>query len=378
MEFGIFNSVCVLPRYAEQHGESAEHDRIMDEVAYVEAADKAGFKYAWVTEHHFLTTYSHLSANESFLAYVAARTNNIHLGSGIFNITPPVNHPARIAERVAMLDHLSGGRFEFGTGRGSSTTEQKGFGIEDSELTREMVAETLPQIVRMWKDGEYSYDGKFFSMPPRNVLPKPYTKPHPPLWMAAGSPGTFDLAAELGVGVLCFGFSSPESLTPLVSRYKEKIEDCKNPVGGFVNNNVMVTTQMLCMEDGAKARKVFLEADTNYFIGILFHYLDTFPRPAGIPDWPEILPAVTPDQLDAAIAAGEMAIGSPDEVAKTVERYVATGADQLSFGMLSTSISLENCQEAVETFGKHVLKEFDKDPVHSTTKQRLAAPTASK
>ena len=376
MEFGIFNSVCVLPRYVEQHGESAEHDRIMDEVAYVEAADKAGFKYAWVTEHHFLTTYSHLSANESFLAYAAARTNNIHLGSGIFNITPPVNHPARIAERVAMLDHLSGGRFEFGTGRGSSTTEQKGFGIDDPELTREMVAETLPQIVRMWKDEDYSYDGKFFSMPQRNVLPKPFSKPHPPLWMAAGSPGTFDLAAELGVGVLCFGFSSPESLTPLVSRYKEKIEDCKNPVGGFVNNNVMVTTQMLCMEDGAKARKVFLDADTNYFISILFRYLDTFPRPAGIPEWPETIPPITADQLDAAIAAGEMAIGTPDEVTKTVERYAGTGADQLSFGMLSTSISLENCQEAVETFGKHVLPQFDKDPVHSTTKQRLAAPAS--
>jgi alkanesulfonate monooxygenase SsuD/methylene tetrahydromethanopterin reductase-like flavin-dependent oxidoreductase (luciferase family) len=380
MEFGIFNSVCVLPRYVERHGgpASAEHDRIMDEVAYVEVADKAGFKYAWVTEHHFLTTYSHLSASESFLAFAAARTNNIHLGSGIFNITPPVNHPARIAERVAMLDHLSGGRFEFGTGRGSSTTEQKGFGIEDSELTREMVAETLPQIVRMWKDEEYSYDGKFFSMPPRNVLPKPYSDPHPPIWMAAGSPGTFDLAAELGVGVLCFGFSSPDALTPLVSRYKEKIENCKNPVGGFVNNNVMVTTQMLCMEDGAKARKVFLEADSNYFIGILFHYLDTFPRPAGIPTWPETLPPVTPEQLDAGIAAGEMAIGSPDEVAKTVARYVATGADQLSFGMLSTSMSIESCQEAVETFGKHILPEFDKDPVHNTTKQRLAATTASK
>jgi alkanesulfonate monooxygenase SsuD/methylene tetrahydromethanopterin reductase-like flavin-dependent oxidoreductase (luciferase family) len=373
MEFGIFNSVCVLPRYVEQHGASAEHDRIMDEIAYVEAADKAGFKYAWVTEHHFLKTYSHLSANESFLAFAAARTKNIHLGSGIFNITPPVNHPARIAERVAMLDHLSQGRFEFGTGRGSSTTEQKGFGIEDSELTREMVAETLPQIVRMWKDEDYSYDGKFFSMPTRNVLPKPYSDPHPPIWMAAGSPGTFDLAAELGVGVLCFGFSSPDALTPLVSRYKEKIQDCKNPVGGFVNNNVMVTTQMLCMEDGAKARQAFLQADTNYFIGILFHYLDTFPRPAGIPDWPETLPPVTPEQLDAGIAAGEMAIGSPEEVAKTVDRYVATGADQLSFGMLSTSLSIETCQEAVETFGKHILKEYDKDPVHNTTKQRLAA-----
>ena len=78
-------------------------------------------------------------------------------------------------------------------------------------------------------------------------------------------------------------------------------------------------------------------------------------------------------RIRAGIASGEMAIGSPDEVAKTVERYVGTGADQLSFGMLSTSISLENCQEAVETFGKHVLPQFDKDPVHSTTKQRLAA-----
>ena len=179
MEFGIFNAACVLPRYVEQHGASAEHDRIMDEVAFIVAADKAGFKYTWASEHHFLTEYSHLSASESFLAFVAAKTNNIHIGSGIFNITPPVNHPARIAERVAMLDHLSEGRFEFGTGRGSSTTEQKGFGIEDSELTREMVAETLPQIVRMWKDEDYSYDGKFFSMPSRNVLPKPYSKPHP-------------------------------------------------------------------------------------------------------------------------------------------------------------------------------------------------------
>ena len=67
------------------------------------------------------------------------------------------------------------------------------------------------------------------------------------------------------------------------------------------------------------------------------------------------------------------AVGTPDEVGKVIEGYAATGADQLSFGMLSTSMSIESCQEAVETFGKHVLKDFDKDPVHNTTKQRLAA-----
>jgi alkanesulfonate monooxygenase SsuD/methylene tetrahydromethanopterin reductase-like flavin-dependent oxidoreductase (luciferase family) len=77
--------------------------------------------------------------------------------------------------------------------------------------------------------------------------------------------------------------------------------------------------------------------------------------------------------LDAAIAAGVTAVGTPDEVGKAVESFVATGADQLAFGMLSTSMPIEACQEAVETFGKHVLKDFDKDPEHLTTKQRLAA-----
>src|SRR5436309_9688979 len=114
MEFGLFNSGCVLPEY-----DGDEHRRLMDEVAVVQAAEQVGFKYTWATEHHFLTEYSHLSANESFLAHLAGVTNRIHLGSGIFNITPPVNHPARVAEGVAMINHLSEGRMEFGDGRGS-------------------------------------------------------------------------------------------------------------------------------------------------------------------------------------------------------------------------------------------------------------------
>ena len=282
MEFGIFNAVSLLPQYRELHGASAEHDRIMDELAYIRAADAAGFKYSWSSEHHFLTDYSHLSANESFMAFSAAQTKNIHLGSGIFNLTPPANHPARVAERVAMLDHLSEGRFEFGTGRGSSTTEQKGFGINEQELTRQMVAETLPQIVRMWKEEDYSYDGKFFSMPTRNVLPKPYTNPHPPLWVAAGSPETFELAARQGLGVLCFAFGKPEGFAPLIEKYKKEIQNAE-PVGGYVNNNVMITTQMLCLEDGGRAREVFANIDSNVHLSLVFRYLDTFPRPPGVP-----------------------------------------------------------------------------------------------
>ena len=371
MEFGIFNAVCLTPKFRAQHGTNAEHRRIMDELAYIRAADKAGFKYSWASEHHFLEEYSHLSANESFLAFAAAQTTNIHLGSGIINLTPPVNHPARIAERVAMLDHLSEGRFEFGTGRGSSSTEQKGFGIEDQELTREMVAETLPQIVRMWKEKDYSYDGRFFSMPERNVLPKPYTNPHPPLWVAAGSPGTFEIAARQGLGVLCFAFGRPEQFIPLIEKYKKEIKNAE-PVGGYVNDNIMITTQMLCLEDGGKARQAFADMDSGYYLSLVFRYLDTFPRPDGIPEWPQTIPDQTPDQIDKAIESGSIAVGDPDEVERAIKRFEETGADQLSFGMLSSAMPIETCEEAVATFGKHVLPRFDKDPVHSTTRQRIA------
>ncbi|HMD44655.1 MAG TPA: LLM class flavin-dependent oxidoreductase [Acidimicrobiales bacterium] len=371
MEFGIFNALSLLPSYREIHGEASEHRRLMDEVAFICAADRAGFKYSWSSEHHFLTDYSHLSASESFLGFVAAKTDRIHLGSGIFNITPPVNHPARVAERVAMLDHLSEGRFEFGTGRGSSTTEQRGFGIDDQELTREMVAETLPEIVRMWRETDYSFDGRFFTMPSRNVLPKPYTDPHPPLWMAAGSPSTFELAAKLGVGVLCFAFGAPEMFTPLIATYKEMIEDAE-PIGGYVNNNVMITTQMLCLEDGARARRAFNEADSNYHLSLVYRYLDTFPRPKSVPEWPAIIPAMPSEGVDAMIADGLIAVGDPEEAARAIERFAGTGADQLAFGMLSSSMPIEICEEAVATFGTHVLPRFDKDPVHSTTRQREA------
>jgi alkanesulfonate monooxygenase SsuD/methylene tetrahydromethanopterin reductase-like flavin-dependent oxidoreductase (luciferase family) len=371
MEFGIFNAVCLTPKFRAEHGANAEHRRIMDELAYIRAADAAGFKYSWASEHHFLTEYSHLSANESFLAFAAAQTTNIHIGSGIFNLTPPVNHPARIAERVAMLDHLSEGRFEFGTGRGSSTTEQKGFGIEDGELTREMVAETLPQIVRMWKEEDYSYDGRFFSMPERNVLPKPYTNPHPPLWVAAGSPGTFELAARQGLGVLCFAFGPPEGFIPLIEKYKKDIKNAE-PIGDYVNDNVMITTQMLCLEDGGRARKAFAQMDGGYYVSLVFRYLDTFPRPPGIPQWPQTIPDQTAEQIEKSIESRSMAVGDPEEVARTIARFAETGADQLSFGMLSSAMPIETCEEAVATFGKHVLPQFDKDPVHSTTRQREA------
>ncbi|MSO79456.1 MAG: LLM class flavin-dependent oxidoreductase [Acidimicrobiia bacterium] len=373
MEFGIFNSLYT-PHQAYDGVDdqwAVEHQRLMDEVAWTVASDKAGFKYSWVTEHHFLTEYSHLSANEVFMPYVLAKTENIHVGSGIINVTPPVNHPARVAERVAMLDGLSEGRFEFGVGRGSSSTEQLGFNIEDPELTKKMLDEVMPEFKKMWRENNYSFKGEFFSMPPRNVLPKPYSDPHPPMWIAAGNPGTFEKAARMGLGVLCFTTGSPETLKPLIDVYKSTIDKAE-PVGEYVNNNVMVTSQMLCLEDGQRARDIACNMTSGYQNSLVFKYLDTFPRPEGIPVWPALIPEPTVDMLDQAIAARLVMVGTPDEVAPAVKAYEDAGADQVTFGMLSTTMPIEVAIEAVETFGKHVIPQFDKDKVHSTTRQREA------
>jgi alkanesulfonate monooxygenase SsuD/methylene tetrahydromethanopterin reductase-like flavin-dependent oxidoreductase (luciferase family) len=356
----------------EADPEGAEHSRLMRELELSVACDRAGWKYVWSVEHHFLEEYSHISASEIFLPYVAARTSRIHVGSAIYNITPPVNHPARIAERVAMLDHLSEGRFEFGTGRGSSSTEFKGFGIPDGDTTRAMYDESLGQILRMWRETKYSYEGRFFSMPERNVLPKPYSKPHPPLWVACGSPSTFEKAARLGLGALCFSLGSPRDFEPLIKVYKDTIKHAE-PIGEFVNDNVACVTALVCLEDGKRARQVALEMGTGYHTSLVFRYLDTFPRPAGVPEWPQLIPEPTPAQLDERIASGQRIVGDPDECAKAVQQYADVGCDQIIFGVLASTQPQDIALQSVETFGKHVQPRFDKDPIHSTTRMREAA-----
>jgi alkanesulfonate monooxygenase SsuD/methylene tetrahydromethanopterin reductase-like flavin-dependent oxidoreductase (luciferase family) len=371
MEFGIFHSGHVLKQDDPETQRKAEHARLMDEAAVAVTGDRNGFKYSWFTEHHFLEEYSHLSASEVFMAFVAGQTQRIHLGSGIFNLTPPVNQPARVAERVAMLDHLSEGRFEFGTGRGSSSTEFKGFGIPDGDTTRDMHDEALPEILRMWRETPYSYDGQWFSMPPRNVLPKLYTVPHPPLWIACGSPSTFEKAGRLGMGALCFTLGPPETIAPLIEGYKKAIEKAE-PVGEYVNDNVACVSRLVCLEDGDAARDHACNMGSGYYQSLVLHWLDSIPKPPGVPEWPELIPEPDLATVRKAVKSGLLCVGDPDDCAKSVQTYVDIGCDQLIFGQLNNTLPIEVAHQSLETFGKHVIPRFDTDPVHSTTRQRKA------
>ncbi|GGP66797.1 luciferase [Streptomyces abikoensis] len=373
VEFGIFVQGYV-PASRSRTDPRAEHHALMEEAAYVVQADKSGFKYAWATEHHFLEEYSHLSASDVYLGYLAHATERIHLGSGIFNPLPKVNHPVKLAEKAAMLDHLSGGRFEFGTGRGAGSHEILGFlpDVTDMDATKAMWEETIAEFPKMWREGVYEgFTGKHWSLPPRTVLPKPYGPSHPAMWYAAGSPSSYAMAAGKGLGVLGFSVQKVSDMEWVVDSYKTAIGKAR-PVGDYVNDNVMVTSTAICAETHAKAVEIAVGGGLNYLQSLLFRYHDTFPRPEGIPRWPELLPEYTEEIIELLIAEELMICGDPDEVFRQCKRWEQAGADQLSFG-LPIGISPGDTMTTIRLIGEHVIPKIDTDPVHRTTRYRQAA-----
>ncbi|HLW16038.1 MAG TPA: LLM class flavin-dependent oxidoreductase [Actinomycetota bacterium] len=370
MEFGLFLQGHV-PNKRVAENPDYEHVSFMNDVALAKEADRSGFKYIWVSEHHFLDEYSHLSASETFLAYLAGQTERIHLGSAIWNISPPVNHPVRVAERVAMMDHLSQGRFEFGMGRGAGSHEVTGFMISGNDATKPMFEEVVREFPKMWRQTDYSFDGEYFKVPTRNVLPKPWKKPHPPMWQAAGNPPTYEKAARSGFGVIGFNFSAAPAMTPLIETYKKAIGEA-DPIGDYVNDNVMITNSVICMADGRKAREVAAAMGSGRLQSLVFRYHDTFPKPQGVPDWPQTLPDPTLEQVEKRIKDGYLLCGDPDEVYEQVKKYESTGADQIVFGM-PVDMPVEAALESISLFGKHVLPKLDKDPVHRSSRMRDAA-----
>ncbi|MBC9716355.1 LLM class flavin-dependent oxidoreductase [Streptomyces sp. TRM66268-LWL] len=373
MEFGIFVQGYV-PDTRRAVDPQAEHHALMDETEYVIQADKSGFKYAWASEHHFLEQYSHLSANEVFLGYLAHATERIHLGSGIFNPLAAVNHPVKVAEKVAMLDHLSKGRFEFGTGRGAGSHEILGFlpGIDDMNATKEMWEETIAEFPKMFLQEEYEgFQGKHWSLPPRKVFPKPYGKSHPAMWYAAGSPTSYAMAAKKGLGVLGFSVQRVQDMEWVLEQYKGAITEAE-PVGDFVNDNVMVTTTAICAETHEKAVQIAINGGLNRLQSLVFYYHDTFPKPEGLPVWPEMLPEFNEEIVELLIQEELLVCGDPDEVLQQCKRWEQAGADQLSFG-IPVGVPKEEVLTTLKLVGEHVIPKIDTDPVHRTTRFRQAA-----
>jgi alkanesulfonate monooxygenase SsuD/methylene tetrahydromethanopterin reductase-like flavin-dependent oxidoreductase (luciferase family) len=372
VKFGIFYE-HQMPR---PWSEDSEHRLLKDALEQIELADKLGVDYAWEVEHHFLEEYSHSSAPEVFLAAASQRTSRIRLGHGIVQLPFNFNHSARIAERIATLDLVSDGRVDFGTGEASSEAELGGF-LVDRASKRAQWAEALDATTRMMVETPFAgYDGEFLKMPPRNVVPKPLQKPHPPLWVACSRRDTIHLAAQKGIGALSFSFIEPEEARHWVNDYYDTLQSEECVPGGFsVNPNLAVVVPLMCHEDEETAIERGL--DGGHFFGYsLGHYYIFGTHQPGVTDvWQEFeknrsrfgfdrnVAAQTGQSLGAQLfqrGLGSLrgAIGTPDQIRHLVRSYEECGVDQIIFVSQAGHNQHEHICESLELFGTTVLPEF--------------------
>jgi alkanesulfonate monooxygenase SsuD/methylene tetrahydromethanopterin reductase-like flavin-dependent oxidoreductase (luciferase family) len=372
MRFGLFYE-HQLPR---DGGERDEGELLANALEQVELADRLGIDHVWEVEHHFLEEYSHSSAPEVFLAAAAARTKRIRLGHGIVHAPPAVNHPARIAERVATLDLISGGRVEFGTGEGSSQIELGGFGVDRAEK-RGQWEESLDLITRMFVEEPFAgHEGRWTSMPPRNVIPKPRQRPHPPLWVACSRRETILMAAERGLGALSFAFVEPEAAKEWVDSYYELIaSDRCVPAGFAVNPNVAVVLPMMCHADEATAIERGIDGAHFFGFSLAYYYAFGEHRPGRSSIWREFeerraevgfaREIVTADDaplgvrlLQEGLGSLRGAIGTPDQLADLIDRYEAAGVDQVIFVSQAGANRHDHICESLELFATEVMPRF--------------------
>ncbi|MBN9112433.1 MAG: LLM class flavin-dependent oxidoreductase [Pseudonocardia sp.] len=334
-------------------GPGSERRLFAEALDQVELADRLGFDHAWTVEQHFLEEYSHSSAPELFLAAASQRTSTIRLGHGVVLTPPGYNHPARVAERIATLDLVSGGRVDFGFGDSKSRVELEGFGV-DAGARRAMSLEAVEQIADMMALEPYpGHRGEHFAMPARNVVPKPVQKPHPPLWIACSDDATVQLAARLGVGALAHSFFDAAEAAHVVAGYYETFRRECVPIGHVVNPAVAMVDPFYCHEDGATATAVGMRAHGFRTYAARHYYSFGRHRP-GYTDLAANAEVVRAELGGDVPLRGGHAIGTPGEIAQHLRGLEAAGVDQVILTHQAGGLTHQQVCESLELFAREV------------------------
>lgn len=356
MRFGLLYEIHV-PKLWHVH---SEYDAYQQVVEQVQLAEAVGFDSCWTVEHHFLSEYSHCSAPEVLYGYLAAKTNRIRLGHGVVLLPFPYNHPIRVAERIATLDLLSNGRVEFGTGRSGTLIELEGFGIPLEE-TRARWEEALDMIPKMWMQDPFSYQGTYFQIPARTVIPKPLQKPHPPIWMAATSSESHEVAGRKGLGLLSLTtLLTPEDIASRIQRYRNALPDAQ-PVGATPNTRVAVSQVVHCAPTKPTAR-ANAEASVMWFHEQVFAFTRPFLR-EDIPSSYKYLQGfqrvdtrrITFDHLHDQHM---IIVGDPERCVQSLAPYYEAGVDLVLCLMQLHTIPHEQVMASIRLFGEHVIPYF--------------------
>src|SRR5262245_49475431 len=217
MQFGLFGSAAA--RRGGPEFDSAEGFR--DFIDYNIEAEALGFHSTFVVEHHF-TGFGQVSATINLLTWVAAKTSTLRLGTAVMVL--PWHNPVLLAEQAATLDLLSGGRLDFGIGKGYRHNEFAGFCIPMEEAD-ERFEESLAVILKSWTSNErFSHHGKYWHFEDIVVEPPSHQKPHPPVWMGAGSPGSIAKVAERGFKLLLDQYAPIDAVIDRFNLYKAEVE----------------------------------------------------------------------------------------------------------------------------------------------------------
>jgi alkanesulfonate monooxygenase SsuD/methylene tetrahydromethanopterin reductase-like flavin-dependent oxidoreductase (luciferase family) len=357
MKFGLFYELSV-PRPWTRESDRIVYDNALEQVRL---ADELGFDQVWAVEHHFLEEYSHCPAPELFLTACAMLTRNIRVGFGIIVCVPEFNHPIKIAERTAVLDVLSGGRLEVGTGRSATWTELGGFNASP-DTTKKSWDEFVRCLPKMWTSEKFGYQGQFWSMPVRTIVPKVYQRPHPPLWVAVTTPGTELDAADRGLGSLGLVFGQFAEQEKRIAEYRRRIQQC-TPVAEFVNDQVSTVNFLYCHEDdkigratGRRMGDVF-----NYLASQLISAREAYPSKSyqSLGLLPQLRRQATGP--DANEQAGEgLALGDPQRVTHALKRWESCGVDRVNF-LLNTMeiIPQADVLASLRLFAKEVMPAFN-------------------
>ena len=365
-------------------------------LAQAERADALGFDCWWAVEHHGALEFSWSSAPEVLLAWIATRTKRIHLGHAGVLAPFKINHPLRVAERLALLDHISGGRAELGlarTGAGEWDTFQV-----DPNTSRQQLVEAMRMIPKMWTQDEFSWDSELLKIPKRNVIPKPLQKPHPRLWQTCSSPESFRLAGRLGVGAL--GTTLLTELGPMAALLKEHrdgLGEMEEPAGHFVNREAGVFTFVHAAETTkqaiasgaalgaiwyvAAAPRVFHAAPEIWYSQIRGNFLPNDPaaqrslalgggQTTEIPiekDHPVVQvlrryaagqPVSKEEAYEALLPVPSVIIGDVATCKKKMEAYRDIGATRLLCMFQYADLAHEDVLAAMGTVAKHLIPAF--------------------
>jgi alkanesulfonate monooxygenase SsuD/methylene tetrahydromethanopterin reductase-like flavin-dependent oxidoreductase (luciferase family) len=349
MKFGIFYE-HQLPR---PWTAASEYELVQNSLKQIELADQLGYDYVWAVEHHFLEEYSHCSAPEAFLAAASQRSQRIRLGHGVVQLT--TNQPQRVAERVATLDLLSGGRVELGMGEAAGPAELHPFGIRVRDK-RERWEEAVKAIIPMFTRENWEFHGQYYDFPARNVVPKPLQKPHPPLWVACSNIQTIAKAGEWGMGALGFSFVSPAAARAWVHRYYNTLLNHPRPLCDYpANPNIAIVNGFMCAPTDEEA--IENAAGWTFFIFALSYYGRKGVDAPGTSNlWREYQDWRHSEKAQQALKSG--LIGSPATIRARLKQFEAAHVDQVILLNQAGRTSHKDICDSLTLFAEEVMPEF--------------------